>query len=246
MRNKYIVFSILYIGVLVFLSFPVFAQEATKSASPSSSLIEKLNQLKAEIASKASQLKKEVNKKLENKAIAGVIDSITDDQINLATKNGNKTIVLNEYTIFEINERDVDLEDFKEEEYIVALGDFDDKENLVAKKVIKLDEEDYSPKEIVWGQIQSLSPLSLILRNKDHKDLNILINRNTSYYLGPDEITYSQINSKTFAALTGQLNEDQSIRAGFIYIIPSGGILKSNKPKVPSPVATSSFSSLPK
>src|SRR3989344_8442782 len=77
--------SILVLIVIMFLSAPtVLAQEATGSAKTATisatvlsakkeatptSVLDKLAELKKEIASKAAKLKEEVNKKMENKAL---------------------------------------------------------------------------------------------------------------------------------------------------------------------------------
>src|SRR5581483_7675450 len=86
-------------SLLTHHSLAADSSSSAKTASPSpSSLQQKVDQLKQEIASKAAVLKSEVNKQLQNKVYAGVVVEKSDNKISVATATGNKTILVNEYT----------------------------------------------------------------------------------------------------------------------------------------------------
>ena len=234
---KFIIIFLVAFYILHFTFYiPIFAQEATtssKEATPSGSVLDKLKTLKDEIASRASQIKLEVNKKLQNKAIAGSIKEIKEDQIILTSLSGDKTILINEYTEYLDKGKKFKFSNLEEKDYVVALGDMDDKNNLVAKKI---EYQSSAPliKHISWGQVQSVSGNIINLKLKDDQKLTVYISSNTSYYLGPKESSLSQVGKNTFVVITGNLREDKSLRASFVYTIPTGGVLKTEKSATPS------------
>src|SRR3989344_1068464 len=170
----YQVSSIIGFSVALFLILyslfltPVNAQVvATKSASQSASMVQKLDALKKEIASRAAQLKTEVTKKLENKMSLGSIQSIessnkTNYQVIVKATKGNQTVKANEYTFLQnglskVKKSNLVFKDLEKDDVIVALGDVDDKQNLNAKKIIRLDK--YEPVEVksIFGQVESVN-----------------------------------------------------------------------------------------
>ena len=197
-------------------------------ATKSSSLLQKLNTLKAEIASKAAELRIAVDKKIQNKAIVGFAKDKNSSQIILTTKNGDKTVIVNEYTTFESKARKPSLDDLDKNDYIAALGDMDDKNNLVAKKIVWLTKPSENTKSFFWGQVQAINGVTLIIKNRDDQKINIFTNSNTSFGVGDDEASFSDIKVSKFLSGVGTGDIKNGLQANFIYLIPSGGTLKSS------------------
>src|SRR3989344_50002 len=94
---------------IYYLPSTTYAQEASsagevkgeKIASESSTLSEKLNTLLSESASKAAEMVKDINKKLQNKAVFGKITSFSEDRIILQTSKATKNISINEFTAYQ-------------------------------------------------------------------------------------------------------------------------------------------------
>lgn len=149
-----------FISVLIALLFcfivnghirEVYAQSPSPSGQQAADSIEasdsgiltavdqKLQELKKDIASKAAQLKSDVNKKIVNKALVGEATVITTDTLTIHTKNGSKTIRMNEYTLFENKSKSGSKTRFtkdslKTDDTLVCLGDIDERGILIAKK----------------------------------------------------------------------------------------------------------------
>lgn len=203
---------------------PALAQESTKSATPSSSLQDKLKALKDEIASKAASIKQEVNKKLQNKTYAGVIKTLNDKSITLSSKNGERIINLDEYTEFETGSKKPSVKDLKIDNYIVSLGDVDDKNTLVAKKIIKLDKTPKA-KSIYFGTITSIKNPSLNLKTKE-AEITVNTNNQTKISLAGAEANFSALAKNKTVIVTGEKLE-QGMKASFIYIISSSPSAKN-------------------
>lgn len=218
----------------------------TKASTTSSSIVEKLNALKAEIASKAAKLKQEVNKRIENRAWIGVIKEKGATQITLTTMQGDRTVILNEYTIYQSKGKTAtgSLKDFNVEDYIVAIGDVDDQNKLIAKKVIKTVRKT-SNKKIFWGQVQSLTSGQINLKGVDG-NLTVVPTSKTLYYLGNEEASIVDAKKDKFLVAVGTTpSSKESMAASMIYYIPSTGYFKPEK-KVASPSGTTSPSATPK
>ncbi len=214
------------------------SQEASGAAIlGDQTLIEKINALKQEIASKASQLKLQVEEKIQNKAIPGEVSDLDDEVILLITKNGEKKIIVNEYTIFETDSDDPSFEDIRQQDYIVALGDLDDKGNLVAKKVIKLEKPKPSNKRFYSGEILDIASSTITVRTKTGEK-NIIVSSLTSYGAGSDEASFQDLNIGKKIVAVGVPNKEEIIRADYIYLMPQGN-------PVPLPSKDSSPSASP-
>ncbi len=237
-------FMVVLIFILICIVLPVGAVDSTpsaKQASPSGSLIDKINELKSEVASKVAVLKLQINKKLQNKVYLGLIKNISEKEVDLENPKGARKILLNAYTVYQSDAKKViknpKLSDiFKEElkgassstTLVAALGDVDDKNILTAKKVIKFNSFKGFPMiSFTWGQVKSNNASSITIVNKDGKDVKILVSQN---------IDTSQIQANKYVVVSGELDEDQDFNADFIYII-EGSMLKPNT-KSASPSAS--------
>lgn len=218
--------SIIIIIVINFILPPALAIDST----PSSTVKEKLDALKAEIASKAVKLKGEINRKLTNKAYIGIVKSKSDASITLASKTGTKMVSVNQDTLYEDQtprkkgtKKVVPSQDtLKEEASIAALGDVDDTGVLHAKKIITipLPTSILPPQIYLWGQIISESDDLISLKTKTETETISTQKIKTKFK--PDD----------FVIITGVKGNNEIIEASFLYVIPKGAVLK---PKVATP-----------
>lgn len=234
--------SVLIITMLatcyLLLATPTYA---VQQASPSANLLDKINALKKEIASKAADLKHEVSKKLQNKAYAGFISQISDFTVILGDK---KTILINEYTDFKSKFKSqkmkLTLKDFATDDYVVALGDVDDKNQLKARVLIKTQALATDSSKLVWGQIESVGNGQIIVKTKDHQTQIIQTQNTTSFILGNEEASILDAKKGKFLIAKGKMQGD-ILYVRFVYYIPGVGFIKPEK-KVSSISATPSDS----
>lgn len=221
--------------LLFLLSFSNLRVIYATDSTPSASIQSKLDALKQEIASKAAVLKKEINKKLQNKAFVGVIKSKSLSSITVAASIGPKIISVNQDTIFETNKKlkkKLTIDTLSPEDYIAALGDVDDTGVLTAKKIVLLTDST-SPKSYLLGQIASISDSSVIIKDKSLKNFTVSIDKKTDLKSGEEIILLSDIKVSNFVVITGITNQEV-LQAQFIYLLPNNGIIKPKKLATPS------------
>lgn len=211
---------------------PIYAAES----SPSADIKSKLEELKKEIASKAAQIKQEVDRKLKDKAYIGKVKTKSDTSLTLATRSGPKIASTNQDTIFESNiksRRKFSQKLITEEDYIAALGDIDETGVLIARKIILLPEPSEKQRTFLWGQIISISDNLITLKDRNFK--------NTAATLPAS----SNIKQNNFVILVGNKDKNDIFKADFVYVLPQSGVLKPKKVATPS-AQTASPSAKPK
>lgn len=196
---------IIFIIIIMFIVSPIQASES----SPSADIKSKLEELKKEIASKAAKLKQEVNKKLKDKAYIGKIKHKSQDSLTLATKNGPKIVTINQDTAFgsEIKGKKYSLKLLAEEDYLAALGDVDENEVLIARKIILLPTPNSAPKTYLWGQIVAISDKLVTLKDRKLKNVAVSL-------ANPSAVKVSD-----FVILTGNFGKNDIFKAEFVYVI---------------------------
>lgn len=207
------------------LALPIYAADA----SPSADIKQKLEELKKEIASKAAQLKQEVNQKLQNKAYAGNVKTKTDNSLTLATKTGPKIVSINQDTEYESKVKSkvkFSAKTLGEEDYLAALGDIDNNGVLTAKKIILLNPQP-GAKTYLWGQVVSISDRLVTVRDRDYKTYTVSVTNKTDIFKGESAVNFGEVSTNDFVILTGDINEKAILEAGYMYIIPQGGVLRS-------------------
>lgn len=241
--------------LIVILLFPVAwnltpasAQEASKSAGLTP-IQQKLEDLKKEIASKAAQIKSEISQKISNKAYIGVISSIQDSQtatgsaakkITITTPQGSRVIQTNEYTIFEdkqsfstskttAKKTKLTIKDFKDGDFVAGLGDVDDTEVLIAKKLIKSKPPEKLDGPLVWGQIQSVNGSTIFVVNRDNKKVSLALDKDTELRVSTDEATIKEVVPGNFLISVGTAPENDKSVSDFVYLINPNGDLKIEK-----------------
>lgn len=221
--SELMIFFILFSTLYSLFPIPSFAQTAT----PEGSLIEKLDALKKEIASKAAEIKTEINRKVQNKAVLGSILRIGDSQITIQTFNAVKTVQYDEFTeVIGLGSKKIKIKTLEESDNIAALGDIDDKNNLSAKRIIFLENYASSSAELAWGQIKKITGSALTIKNTSGKEETILTSGQTAFFLGNNEASVTDGKPEKFVAVRGSRLKDGSIKARFVYFIPSIGFMK--------------------
>lgn len=207
-----------------------------QTASPQGSLIQKLDDLKKEIASKAAEIKNEVNKKVQNKAVIGKIIKIDEGKMTIQSLNSVKTINFDEFTeVIGLNNKKIKITTLEEGDNVASLGDFDDKNNLAAKRIIFLENYTASSGELVWGQIQKSQGQIINLKNKSEEAETIITDSQTVFALGTSEASIADAKAEKYMIARGRRLKDGSLRARFVYFIPSAGFAKpSVKTSTPS------------
>lgn len=240
MISKFMVYSLGFMVILYTISYIPYTVLAAEEASQSS-VQQKIEALKKEVASKAAQIKTEVNKNLQNKAYVGTVTSIDSNQIILLTLSGQKTIKVNEYTSFKDETRSskqkLDIKAIKEDLFLAGLGDVDDNGVLTAKRIV-ISKKVEEPKDLYfWGQVREIQGNNVIIKAKDGVQINVTTLASTLFQLGSEEASLLDVKVNKHLAGVGTSLKDQRTQARFLYLIPSVGYVKPEK-KVASPSAT--------
>lgn len=238
------VLTVLLIALTIrYMLYPVpsYAQDS----SPSGSLIQKLNDLKNDIASKAAQIKNEVTQKVQNKAIIGSIINISDTEVTIQTLNAAKIIRYDEFTeILGAKNKKIEIDTLEIDDKIAALGDVDDKNNLVAQRLIYLENFASNSAVLLWGQIQKTSGNVITVKTQSGDTKNLITNFQTNFFLGNEEASILDTKVEKFLVARALTQKDGSLKARYIYFIPSKGFTKPTE-KSPNKSATSSASQKP-
>lgn len=208
--------TIMIVIIINIIVVPVYAAES----SPSADIRIKLEELKKDIASKATKLKEAISQKLINKAYVGTVENKqsfsankTADSLTLVTKTGAKIVTINQDTIFEskVKKQTRSNKTLILKDYVAALGDIDDTGVLTAKKVILLPPINLPPKTFFWGQVASRSGSLLTIKDKDLK--------NITFSFSKAEIpTNLKLNKSVI--VTAYQTQGEIFEASFIFVIP--------------------------
>jgi hypothetical protein len=190
-------------------------------------LIQKLDELKKEIASKAAEIKNEVNKKVQNKAVIGKVMKIDEGKMIIQALNSVRTINFDEFTeVIGLGNKKIKITTLEEGDDVASLGDFDDRNNLAAKRIVFIENFATSSGELVWGQIQKSQGQTINLNNKSEEAETIITDSQTVFALGNSEASIADAKPEKFMAARGTRRKDGTLRARFIYFIPAVGFVK--------------------
>jgi len=203
---KKIIIILLFLLPVAYCLPPAFALESSHSAD----IKAKLEELKKAIASRAAKLKQEVNRKLQNKAYIGKVKSKSINTLTLDTRNGLKTVSINQDTVFEskIKSKKLSSNTISEENYIAGLGDVDETGVLTAKKIVLLPTPNSQPKTFLGGQIMAISDKLVTLKGKNSKNVALSL---------PNS---SGVKTLDFVILTGIKGKNDIFEADFVYAKP--------------------------
>lgn len=231
--------NITAIIIIIFISFIFALPTKAVDSTPSASIKAKLEELKRQIASKAAALKKEVDKKLSNKAYIGSVKTKSDKTITLASSTGPKLVTVNQDTVYETQSKKTrySFKALEEEDYIATLGDIDETGILIAKKIILLPTPAAPTKTFIWGQVVSTAEgneTSFLLRSKDLKNTTVATSSETTLKRAEQEISFADIKEGDFVIATGIVGGSKILKSDFLYVLPTGGYLKAKKSATPS------------
>lgn len=202
-------------------------------SSPSADIQSKLKDLQAEIASRAANMKNEVNKKLQNKAFNGILATKNTETLTINLKTGTGNININEFTEYIIKGKKLigndGLKNLAVADPFVALGDVDDKGVLTAKRIIKLTKP-VTAKKVVYGIITETSKDKTVLKTLQGDQFSITFDKNTDYQLGKNDGSFDDVKTNQWI-----IAEIEGGVAKFVYIFPTSITVK---PKVSSPSPT--------
>jgi hypothetical protein len=237
MKNKLTGYRLQVTGLFFALLFtvtytltPILAATASPSASPSDNDAT-LKQLQKEIASKAAQYKADVTKKIGNKAFIGTVKEIQNQTLIITTKKGDQKVITDQYTNFQdsVTKKPIVLKDLSKDNFLVTLGDVDDQGSLTAKKVIRIKSFQLKDQFAVWGQIQTVLPSSITLTQANDQKFSLSLDQNTTFRLGDDEASLTDVKTSNFLISLGIKNSDNSLTSSFIYLLNPSGNLKITK-----------------
>lgn len=222
LRNSLKLLFIIGLFICLFPT-PSHAQES----SPSGTIAEKINALKEEIASKAAEIKTQITQKVQNKAIIGKIISLSDTEVTIQTVNNSKIVKIDEFTeILGSGGKEIKIDTLETDDNVAALGDYDDRNNLAAQRLIYLDKFASNSAELIWGQIQKQNGSTITVKTKDGKSENITVTTQTELFLGNEEASLLDAKIEKHLLARATRNRDGSLRARFVYFIPSMGFTK--------------------
>ena len=241
--SRFLVFSI-FIGLsLLFLPDKIsYAANATQSAiqteASSSGISSKLDDLKKEIASKAANLKMDVDKKTQNKAFFGKITSMSTDTITVVSlqtdlsvtstsSSLSKTIKLSEYTLYQNktsqkSKKVLTAEGLQSGDTIVGLGDIDEKGLMNAKKIIKVDPITEKKRTFQLGQIVEMVDKNLLLHQSGRIDTKFPILASAFILNGKEEGSFLDLKQGRKAIIS--VGEKDEIE--FVYLYPMTTLTK--------------------
>lgn len=237
MKQKLLTLFLLVVLVQL-VSTPALAAD-DPTASTSSSVKAKLDALKQEIASRAAQIKMEVNRKIANKAWAGMVKEKNNDYLMISGVTGDRKVIINEYTKYVAKPKtSASLKDVVVNDFIYALGDVDDANNLTAKQLVKTKAPTIPPPPQIWGQVSSVNGNNIKIASKSGS-LTVVAGASTDYQLGPNDASMADAKVDRYLIAVGQVNNGQ-LAAQFIYYIPGAGYTKPEASASAKPTATAS------
>lgn len=244
MRKDYRL-QVLGYSLIFLLLFAVTCTLSTTYAAdstPSADLKDKLSELQREIASKAAQLKQQVNKNLQNKAYTGLVKTKSDNSLTLVSEGGAKIVSLNQDTEFDSNIRKItkySLKTLKIDDFIAALGDVDENEVLTAQRII-LSSPPQDSKIHLWGQVISIADELITLTTKEGKNITVGVTSRTDLEKDDKSVSLSTLIKNNFVIITGVMGKNEILSADFIYIYSQPAFLKPKKVATPSAETTKS------
>ena len=208
----------------------VLGDEATPTGVLTSTVDQKLEELKRDIASKAAQLKSEVNKRIGNKALLGTVTVTSTDRLTIDSKNGSKTIKTNEYTLYQNDSKQktkkaYSFDQIQTGDTLVSIGDIDETGALLAKKVVRVDPPQKKAYSYLSGQIGSVTNLAFVLELRGKPIADVSYTGKTFIQNGKAEGTSSDIKPGRRAVVILSSGTEAS-QSAFIYLPPETSVIK--------------------
>lgn len=233
LATKLVVILSLFLISAAYFTPTTYAVEASKS---SNFIQQKIDELKAEIASKAAKIKEQITRKLQNKILTGTIASISDNQITILSDypHSERQIITNEYTTFvKKGTKNTDITDIKPGDYVASLGDIDDKNNMIAKKVVVTSPPE-TTKTILTGEIQEVATNSVKIK-RDTTELILNFDKKSFFDSQNGTLTIKSLQIGNIVAAVS-IKQDQSNYLRYLYLL-------NNRVSTPSATPTNSTTS---
>lgn len=167
---------------------PTKKLSTTPVASPSAGLTptgsedEKVQEVRQAIKDKLNEIKD----KVEKKAYVGIITEITDSTLTISNFRGKERIRIAEDTIIiDANKKEIKASDLAVDDKVIALGEVDPNETLVAKRVtVVLKPKVVAPKrQIFFGSISEVDSKGSLLTIVGTKDKEITLKIDTKTFI---------------------------------------------------------------
>lgn len=226
-----IVLCLLSIFLLSSFTFFVPTSIAVESSASSNLIQQKLDELKISIASRAAKIKEDLTKRLQNKILVGEVLSTEAKLIQISSDNETRNIITSEYT-------DIPKAKIVGGDYLIALGEIDDKNNLVARKVLVTVRPQELEQKIIWGEIALVQKDILNFKPKESTLSGLLVDKNTNIASTSKDLSLTDIKEGTIVVAVGTQRQDK-LQTRFITVIANKTI-KLPKSAVASSSATPS------
>jgi len=166
----------LILSLILSLNRPVIANEATPSATDNQEIQEIRQVVQEKVKEKLDLIKSPSNKA---KSIFGSIEKIEDKNINIKWQDDTNQLILNEETtIISLKRQKMKITDLKAGQEILAMGYFNQDNNLETKRIVLIEIEEIENKnQVVNGQVVDVpqsSPVFTLIPNN---------NKNTQYQI---------------------------------------------------------------
>lgn len=182
--------------------------------------------LQEQAASKAAELKKELNEKLQNKAYMGEltqIDNLTesDIQLILQTNQGEQKLLINQFTILKDSQgKSIPLKNLQSGIFLIALGDLDADKRLIAKSLV-ITSPPKKEKQIWKGQVKNILNAGVILTLSDSSEKTVYFLPQIKVVQEDQEVTITKIKPGMRVAVVVEVNKGGNPNVGqgrFIYL----------------------------
>jgi hypothetical protein len=148
-------------------------------------------------------------------------------------------VLINKFTDYKYQDKVTN--SVNKDDFVVVLGDIDDKNNLVARRVVKMAQPNQDLTKYILGQVKSASLSGILITQVNGQDLAVSVSKNTDYQLGQKAASLKNISEGDKIIAIGPIKpETGNLDANFVYIYPN-----PNTPS-PSPSNTASPSVTPK
>ena len=239
--------SITFVSFLYPIPYTLYPSRADDSTNPD--ILKQIQQEAASVAA-STAIKNQVVQILNNREYSGVYLAKNSGKLALNSDNGQRVVVVDQYTV----SKAVDKLSQKvvPGDYLVALGDVNDANELVAKELIKMNPPVEATPSAAWGKVKSVGPTGVTVIGKDDKNININVDGNTVYQLGSGDATLADVSGGHNIIAIGSFNKNGELSARFVYLIPGNGLTTSKtasssaKTKLATPSATASKSAVKK
>lgn len=227
----------LLVLILLVASFQLPVTSQAQEASPSADLSAKLKALQDSIASKASQIKQTISKKLQNKVYVGKVIQKGNNSLTITFKEKSHVVKVTQDTAYTNVARS--LQKLSEGDYIAALGDSDQDGNLMAKRIGKFPDGLDPDPTLIYGVVTNLdNHLFTISSSSKGSPITVNVTSKTNFLMGEESASFFDLKVNKPVIVIGTKSED-SIKPRTVYILPYTASGKNKTPS-PTPAATPS------